>query len=146
MKESKYFPDAFYRVTIRALIQEGDKFLLGHHKDGTWETFGGGLDFGEDIQKALQREVFEETGCKTTYISEQPILALPHIVHKRRDMDWFYNFPIYYDVKLDVSKFDFSRQYPEIGWFTLEGIQSLNIFEGEEGIKEGFRILTGWNK
>jgi len=142
MKKSKHFPDAFYRVSVRGLMKEGDKFLLGHHKDGTWETFGGGLDFGENLQESLKREILEETGCVTSYISEGPILALPHIVHNKRDMDWFYNFPIYYDVKFDISKFDSNLQYSEIKWFTLEEIQELSLFEGEGGIKEGFKILV----
>jgi 8-oxo-dGTP pyrophosphatase MutT (NUDIX family) len=110
-----------------------------------WETFGGGLDFGEDLHEALKREITEETGCEVLRISDQPILALPHIVHNKRNMDWFYNFPIYYKVDFDQSKFDFSLQYTEIKWFTLEEIKKLPIFEGEEGIKEGFKVLLDEN-
>ena len=141
MKKSKHFPDSFYRVSVRGLMKENNKFLLGHHKNGTWETFGGGLDFGENPQEALRREILEETGCKVSYVSEKPILALSHIVHNIRDIDWFYNFPIYYDVKFDASKFDFNLQYSEIKWFSLKEIQKLPLFEGEEGIKDGLRIL-----
>ena len=73
-KHSKNFPDAFYRVSIRGLMQEGNKFLLGHHHEGTWETFGGGLDFGEEPRDALRREILEELGCQTPFISEDPIM------------------------------------------------------------------------
>lgn len=147
MNKSKNFPDAFYRVSVRGVMKENNKFLLGRHsEDGTWETFGGGLDFEEKPQEALQREILEETGCEVSYISEQPILVLPHIVHNKREMDWFYNFPIYYEIRFDITKVDFSLQYSEIKWFTLEGIQDLNIFEGEEGIKEGFKDLIEKNK
>lgn len=142
MHKSKSFPDAFYRVSVRGLMINDNKFLLGRHgDDGTWETFGGGLDFGEDLHQALEREILEETGCKVTYISKRPILALPHIVHNKRGLDWFYNFPIYYEVKFDTSNFDFSLQYSEIKWFSVEELQDLNIFEGEEGIKEAFKNL-----
>ena len=141
MNKSEHFPEAFYRVSVRGLMQKDDRFLLGHHKDGVWETFGGGLDFGENLHEALKREIAEETGCEVSYISEQPILALPHIVHNKRDMDWFYNFPIYYDIKMDLTKFNPELQYSEINWFTLEEIQELPLFEGEEGIKKGFKIL-----
>ena len=143
MKKSKYFPEAFYRVSVRGLMRDGEKFLLGHHKNGTWETFGGGLDFGENPQEALKREIKEETGCRVLHVSQKPILALPHIVHNRRNVDWFYNFPIYYEVKIDLSKFDTSLQYSEYGWFTLREMQGLHIFEGEEGMKDGFKILLG---
>lgn len=123
-------------------MQEGNKFLLGHHHDGTWETFGGGLDFGEEPREALRREIFEELGCDTPFISEDPIMILPHIVHNEREMDWFYNLPIYYKVKIDLSKFDASLQYSEIKWFAIDEIQDLNLFEGEEGIREGFKRLV----
>lgn len=147
MDKLKNFPDAFYRVSVRGVMIEDNKILLGRHgEDGTWETFGGGLDFGEELHDALKREILEETGCEISYISEKPILALPHIVHNKRDLDWFYNFPIYYEVRFDVSKVDFSLQYSEIKWFTLEEIQSLNLFEGEEGLKEGIKSLIKENK
>jgi len=147
MDKSKNFPDAFYRVSVRGVMMKDNKFLLGRHgDDGTCETFGGGLDFGEELQNALKREILEETGCEISYISEKPILVLPHIVHNERGLDWFYNFPIYYEVKFDVSKVDFSLQYSEIKWFTLEEIQSLNLFEGEEGLKEGLKSLIKENR
>ena len=49
----------------------------------------------EELQDALKREILEEAGCEISYISEKPILALPHIVHNKRGLDWFYNFLFY---------------------------------------------------
>ena len=136
MKTTENFPEAFYRVSVRGLMRDGNKFLFGRHKvEKTWETFGGGLDFGEDFHEALRREVSEEMGCELSYISEKPILILPHIVHNKRGMDWFYNLPIYYEIKLDASKVDLSLQYSELKWFTVDQIQELSLFEGEEGIR-----------
>ena len=124
------------------MVRERDKFLLGRHSDdGTWETFGGGLDFGENPAEALKREILEETGCELSYVSERPIFALPHIVHNKRGMDWFYNFPIYYEVKFDISKVNFLLQYSEVKWFTIEDIHDLDIFEGELGIKEALKNI-----
>lgn len=123
-------------------MTENNKFLLGKRKDDEfWETFGGGLDFGEELKDSLKREILEELGCPVLYISEKPVLVLPHIVNNRRGLDWFYNFPIYYEIKLDIEKVDFSLQYSEMKWFTLEEMQDLNIFEGEERIKTDFREL-----
>jgi len=140
MNISKNFPNAFYRVSVRGLVRNGNKILLGRHSEGkTWETFGGGLDFGEDQHQALKREILEETGCEISHISERPLFALPHIVHNERDMDWFYNFSIYYEISIDASKFDISLQYSEIKWFTVEEIQNLSIFEGEEGLKNALK-------
>lgn len=51
---------------MRGLMRDGDKFLFGKHRieEGVWETFGGGLDFGEEPVEALRREVREEMGVK----------------------------------------------------------------------------------
>ncbi|MFT5036919.1 MAG: 8-oxo-dGTP pyrophosphatase MutT (NUDIX family) [Candidatus Azotimanducaceae bacterium] len=143
MKSSKYFPDAFYRISVRGLMQEGDKFLLGYRSgQEIWETFGGGLDFGESQHAALKREILEETACEVSFVSQNPLFALPHIVHNKRGMEWYYNFPIYYKIELDISKIDHALQFSEVRWFTSDEIQELPIFEGEGGIKEAFKTLV----
>jgi len=54
---------------VRCLIKKGNKFLLVLEKnENTWETPGGRLFAGEDIEKALLREVLEETGYKIRLI------------------------------------------------------------------------------
>ncbi len=145
MIKSEHFPESFYRVSVRGLMRDGDKFLLGRHnvEAGTWETFGGGLDFGEKPDEALRREIREELGCEVNHISEKPLLVLPHKVHNKRGLDWFYNLPIYYEIKFDISEVDLSLQYAELRWFTIDEIQELTLFQGEEGIREGFKTLLG---
>ncbi|MEK7530463.1 MAG: NUDIX hydrolase [Patescibacteria group bacterium] len=140
MSQSKDFPDCFYRVSVRALIRDGEKFLMGKRRT-MWETFGGGLDFGEDIQEGLKRELREEVGFKVVSIADKPCLALPHIVQKSRGMEWFYNFPIYYETVIEPDSFDPSREYSEVRWCTIDDIQSLDLYPGEEGIREGFKLL-----
>lgn len=140
VRVSPHFPNAFYRVSIRALIRDKEKFLMGKRKT-MWETFGGGLDFGEDIQEGLKRELKEEVGFEVLSVADRPCLALPHIVHNSRGMEWFYNFPIYYDTTIVPDSFDPSREYSEVRWCTIDEIQSLSLFEGEESIKEGFKRL-----
>lgn len=140
VRASPHFPNAFYRVSIRALVRGGSTFLMGK-RGNTWETFGGGLDFGEDIQEGLKRELTEEVGFKVISVADQPCLVLPHIVHNSRGMDWFYNFPVYYETVIEPDSFDPAREYSEVRWCSIDEIQTLRLFEGEEGIKEGFKKL-----
>ncbi|MEN9389930.1 MAG: hypothetical protein RLZZ283_30 [Candidatus Parcubacteria bacterium] len=142
MNQSPDFPDAFYRVSIKALVREGNKFLLAFKRDTQdWESFGGGLDFGEDAPTALTREIQEESGCRAVSIAPQPVLTIPNIVHGRRNMEWYYTLMCYYPTQLDLSTFDTSLQFSEYKYFTIEEIQTLTLFQGEEGIREGFKQL-----
>lgn len=55
------------RIGCYGLITENDKILLcrlcdGLQHHGRWTLPGGGLEFGEKLEEALVREVFEETG------------------------------------------------------------------------------------
>lgn len=65
--------NCFYRVSAKALVlDENNRFLLAKETDGTWDFPGGGLEFGEDIQSALQREIREELGLHATHIAATP--------------------------------------------------------------------------
>ena len=54
-----------YRKAIVAVFQRPDgKVLLGKRSDtGYWQFPQGGVDSGEDYEKALYREMQEEIGC-----------------------------------------------------------------------------------
>jgi 8-oxo-dGTP diphosphatase len=57
--------NAQFRVAVSALIIEAGKVLLGHRRDiGWWNLPGGGMELGETVEEALQREVREETGLE----------------------------------------------------------------------------------
>ncbi|HSX32739.1 MAG TPA: NUDIX hydrolase [Candidatus Saccharimonadales bacterium] len=63
-----------YRISVKALIQdEAGRVLLLEEQDGRWELPGGGLEHGEDPRAALPREIAEETGFTTEWISDQPV-------------------------------------------------------------------------
>lgn len=142
MAASKDFPDSFYRVSIKTLVRDGDKFMLGFQKEGQfWESFGGGLDFGEDAPTALAREIEEETGCGVISVAKQPLLTIPNLVKGYRGMEWYYTLMCYYPTELDFSTFDSSLQFSEYKFFTIDEIQALKLFVGEEGIRTGFKTL-----
>jgi len=76
-QQSPLFPDCFYRVTIKGLCVRNGKLLLSRESEGLsgqkWELPGGGLDFGEDIVSAFQREIAEEMGLTVTKMSKAPV-------------------------------------------------------------------------
>lgn len=57
-------------VAAHGLIEKNGKFLvtrralIDDYMPGLWDLPGGTIEFGEDIKKALTREIKEETGLK----------------------------------------------------------------------------------
>jgi 8-oxo-dGTP pyrophosphatase MutT (NUDIX family) len=81
------------RIAVRAIIVNDGKFLavkLNAYREATkgdfWCTIGGGVDPGEALIPALEREVFEETGIHPVvgnllYVQQfsEPAKNLEHI-------------------------------------------------------------------
>jgi ADP-ribose pyrophosphatase YjhB (NUDIX family) len=56
------------KIRVAGVYTRGDEILLvNHEKDGRsyWLLPGGGLEFGETLAAALERELVEECGLKT---------------------------------------------------------------------------------
>lgn len=55
------YPDAFYRVSLKAIIRnENGEVLVVKENGSKWTLPGGGMDHGENVHDALKRELYEE--------------------------------------------------------------------------------------
>jgi 8-oxo-dGTP pyrophosphatase MutT (NUDIX family) len=63
MTHSGKYPDAFYRVTAKAIIKDARGYILAiWDPDGFWNVPGGGIDHGDTVEAGLARELDEELG------------------------------------------------------------------------------------
>jgi 8-oxo-dGTP diphosphatase len=116
------------RVALITLDGESRFFLLQHSRPHGkyWVLPGGGVEYGEKLESALEREIQEELGVsclieKLRGVGEL-ITPLRHVVD------------FYFSGKLDVSK-EFRIKYEEgisdTGWFGLETIGTMDVLPRE---------------
>ena len=117
--------DHFYRVSAKALVLDGKKrFLLTKENNGLWELPGGGLDFKETPQVCLAREIKEETGLETIYISKIPSYFLTAISMKGQC--WVAN--VLYETRLKNFKFTPSDECVEMRYFNVREALEEKLF------------------
>lgn len=140
--ESEYFPACFHRVTVKALVVKDGKILLlkeSEELSGKWELPGGGLDFGEDIFEGLKREVQEEMGVKVKNIEKRPIYVWPWRYEKnKRNIGWYYSLVLCYKVELENFDFKVTEECEDIGFFSREDFQNIDLNQQTNGLKTHF--------
>ncbi len=142
-RQSKHFPDSFFRVSIKGLYIKNGKMLLlkeSKEKGEMWELPGGGLEFGEDPQEGLKREVLEEAGLTVTEVSKNPIYAWQNKFENKRHMDWYHSLVLAYKINLQNLEFRPSEECIEIGFFSLEELANLNLNVQTKGLLAHFSL------
>ena len=118
-------PECFYRVSVKGLIldETRTKFLVCLEDNGLWELPGGGLDWGESAKNCLNREIKEEMGLDTMFISTNPLYFTTSISLRNT---WFVN--VVYEVKVKDLHFTPSDECREIRFVSPEEVASINVY------------------
>lgn len=69
MQQGQY-PNAFYRVSVKAVIFNEKNEVFAIHEGEDWTLPGGGLDHGEEPLVALKRELYEEAFINSDFEAE----------------------------------------------------------------------------
>lgn len=101
MQQGQY-PNAFYRVSIKAVIFNDDGEVFAVHEGDDWTLPGGGLDHGEDILTALKRELYEEAFIDSDFESELIGTESFYVESKDAMALW-----IIYKLKMSNATFEF---------------------------------------
>lgn len=126
---------------VLAVIVDNDKYLLTKRaqKDkeddpsfpGKWEIPGGKLEFGEQPEETLHREVIEELGI------EVDVQTLIPIVYTRVKDNWQGIFLSYLCTKAyEDDEIVLNEECSDYAWYTSEQVQTLDLLPGVADIIE----------
>lgn len=129
-------PNCFYRTSAKALIlDEQKRFLLVKEDNGKRELPWWWLDFWENPQNGIKRELLEEMGLHSQSVNENPAYFITC-----KNLKWFWIANIIYEAKVDLKEiFNFtpSDECVEVRFFTKEETKKENLFPNvEEFIKQ----------
>ncbi len=123
MTDYSNIPNCFYRVSVKALIlDEQWRFLLCREDVGKWELPGGGLDFGENAQEGISREIREEMNLEVTSVDENPCYFFTWLEKER----WKAN--VLYKTTVKNLNFTPSDECQEVRFFTVEEALQMDLF------------------
>lgn len=115
-----------------------------HHK---WQLAGGGVDFGEEMESAVIREMWEELHVKATIIHPYPIVktSLWYADESDEKMDTHVILVTYLvDIGDQVPDLDHDPDWETaaFGWFTQDEASKLdNLPLTFDVVKEAFQLL-----
>ncbi len=118
--------NGYYRLSVKALIldETRTKFLLAQEDNEKWELPGGGLDWGENFEEGIKREVMEEMGLVVSSVSKHP----SYLTTAQRDSDGTWTANILFETTLENLNFTPSSECVAIKFVTQEEALELNLF------------------
>ncbi|WP_407649000.1 NUDIX domain-containing protein [Devosia algicola] len=137
---------AVHRIACGALVIRNDKILLVHHyRPGIhdlWIAPGGGLEPGESLSKAAERETLEETGIRTS------VGHLAYIEHLfRADQSsikfWFLADPIGGNLNIAANPAT-DESIVEANWFAHDALPDGPVFPEPIGARFWDDLAAGF--
>lgn len=122
--------DAIFMPATGAIIYRDGKILLQKRADnGTWATHGGGLELGETIYQALERELQEEIGIKPINPEFLGVYSGEKMYNEYPNNDKVYTISFYFVVQnYDGKPEEDNDEVLELKWFDIENLPD-NIFK-----------------
>ncbi len=112
-----------FPISIKAIVVDGDKILCLKNERNEWDFPGGKINFNEDIENCLKREVKEETN-----LDIKSLKILKPFNLKFNDVPVFV---LAYSAKISCdSSINISYEHLEYDFFSKSEIKDLNMPQG----------------
>lgn len=122
---SGQYPNAYYRVSVKALIRndKGEVLLVKENAD-FWNLPGGGIDHGETLHDALVRELYEEVLINAPF--EEKLIAAESIwlEHKQAWLLW-----LVCEVQIDDLQYGVGKDAAEVTFIDSQILKDSARFE-----------------
>jgi len=119
-----WIEECFYRVSVKAVVKDKNKFMLCLDDSWYWDFPGWGIDHWENIEEALKREVMEEMWIKIQHSSTQPIYSYLW----RSTQLWLPICVMCYKVELEHYNFTPSNECRKIWFFDSKDVENLKTY------------------
>ena len=140
---------SLHKIGVGGLCLHDDKVLFVKHTYGVsvgkWTLPGGYVELGESLSKAIEREVFEETGVQTR---ASDIIAIRHMNNEKKDRGIISDLYIVFNLEYISGKpSDDSFEISESQFLPVQKFEELPISELSKFIvskktgKSGFSLL-----
>ncbi len=118
-------PNAFYRVSAKALCIARGGLLVIEDQFGGFELPGGGVDWGEDPVDALARELKEELGV-TAHIDPVPCGCTTYRFDASKLYAFHWTFVLFFRATCDSHQFKHSPESLSAHVVPFEDLSRLN--------------------
>lgn len=111
-----------------AIFDEERRILLTKRTDnGQWCLPGGGMDSGESVVEACEREVWEETGLRVRV--QRLVGVYSHTDHLAvySDGNKAHIVALHFEAEIISGELGLSNETTDFGYFTLEDIEKLEM-------------------
>jgi 8-oxo-dGTP pyrophosphatase MutT (NUDIX family) len=121
------YPDAFYRVSLKAIIcNDAGEVLVVKENGSQWTLPGGGMDHGESIHDALTRELYEEILLTAPFRETLIDSATMYLAKKEAWLLW-----MVFIVEIDDFTYGLGQDADEVAFIHPTSFKD-SVFESEQ--------------
>ena len=133
-------PNWFYRISAKALILDENKRFLLVREEKWWELPGWGLEYWENPQEWIKRELYEEMWINVINVKVNP----SYFITAKKD-NWVRIANIIYDTEVNIDEiFNFkpSDECLETRFFDVNEAKNENLFPNVMEFIKYFNLMN----